>query len=292
MSDQLLVATKNSTPTVAQFRHKAEVPMLALGIILTSIVSLAALYVLFSGWELTPFAQGVLFGLVAPVLAFFFIRYTFWNTAANSVEVTVKQFPEIYTIYHDLAEEMGFSANGKGINKMPRLYISNGNGTMNAFASKCQLKRGYVVLYSDIADLAYTHGEFDTIKFILAHELGHIKCGHVNLWRVLINPVTTALFLDKTVTRAQEYTADRVACYYASEGSLGMISLFAGKNLGHKVDIDEYFNSIANHKDGLWLRVSNFLSSHAVGFRRMKALQDAKTKGWNIHGKMLWPTVF
>lgn len=208
MPDQLPAATTNSTPTVAQFRHKAEVPMLTLGVVLTTIVALAALYVLFSGWELTPFAQGVLVGLFAPILAFFVIRYMFWNTAANSVEVTDKQFPELYAIYRELAEEMGFSADGKGIDKLPQLYISNGNGALNAFASKCQLKRGYVVLYSDLVDLAYTHGEFDTIKFVLAHELGHIKCGHVNLWRGLIAPVTTALFLDKTVTRAQEYTAE------------------------------------------------------------------------------------
>lgn len=287
MPDQLPAATQSLTPTVAQFRHKAEVPMLTLGVVLTTIVALGALYVLFSGWELTTFAQGVLVGLFTPILAFFFIRYTFWNTAANSVEVTDKQFPELYAIYRKLAEEMGFSPEGKGIEKLPRLYVSNGNGLMNAFASKCQLKRGYVVLYSDLVDLAYTHGDFDTVKFVLAHELGHIKCGHVSLWRTLIAPVTTALFLDKTVTRAQEYTADRVACYYAPEGSLGMISLFAGKNLGPKVDIDEYFNSVDNHTDGLWLRVSNFMSSHAVGFRRMKALKNAKTQGWNVHGKML-----
>ena len=75
MPDQLPVATQSSTPTVAQFRHKAEVPMLTLGVVLTTIVALGALYVLFSGWELTTFAQGVLVGLFTPILAFFFIRY-------------------------------------------------------------------------------------------------------------------------------------------------------------------------------------------------------------------------
>ncbi|WJZ03767.1 M48 family metallopeptidase [Corynebacterium freiburgense] len=274
-------------PSVKEFRHKAEIPLLALGVLLTTAVTFGALYVVLRGDTLSSFAEGVVFGLATPLIVSFFIRYHYWNTISSAIEVTERQFPEIHSIYIEIAHAMGFHHDASGLRKLPRLYITNGNGKMNAFASKCQLHRGYVVLFSDLVDIAYTHGDFKTLRFILAHELAHIRCGHVNLWRTIITPVTTALFLDRSVTRAQEYTADRVACFYAPGDYKGMISLYAGKHLGKHVDLDEYFRSIDSHKNGFWLRVANFFSTHAVGYRRMKTLRETDLKGWNIHGKML-----
>ena len=276
-------------PTVREFRHRAEVPMLVLGGILTVLAVVACIFVILLGMSLSEFGQGVLVGILAPALAFFAIRWFYWSAITNAVEVTPAQFPEVYTIYHDLAQQMGFrpDAAGKGITRLPRLYIKNGNGVMNAYASKCQVSRGYVVIHSDLVDVGYTYQDWEFVRFVLAHELGHIKCGHVDLWRSMIRPVTTALRLQASVIRAQEYTADRVALYYAPAGGKGMIHLYCGKHLGHRVNMDEYFASVHAHKDGFWIKAANFLSDHAVGFRRMAALHEAETKGWDVHGKML-----
>ena len=276
-------------PTVREFRHRAEVPMLVLGGILTVLAVVACIFVILLGMSLSEFGQGVLVGILAPALAFFAIRWFYWSAITNAVEVTPAQFPEVYTIYHDLAQQMGFrpDAAGKGITRLPRLYIKNGNGVMDAYASKCQVSRGYVVIHSDLVDVGYTYQDWEFVRFVLAHELGHIKCGHVDLWRSMIRPVTTALRLQASVIRAQEYTADRVALYYAPAGGKGMIHLYCGKHLGHRVNMDEYFVSVHAHKDGFWIKVANFLSDHAVGFRRMAALHEAETKGWDVHGKML-----
>ena len=263
--------------------------MLVLGGILTVLAVVACIFVILIGMSLSEFGQGVLVGILAPALAFFAIRWFYWSVITNAVEVTPAQFPEVYTIYHDLAKQMGFrpDAAGKGITRLPRLYIKNGNGVMNAYASKCQVSRGYVVIHSDLVDVGYTYQDWEFVRFVLAHELGHIKCGHVDLWRSMIRPVTTALRLQASVIRAQEYTADRVALYYAPAGGKGMIHLYCGKHLGHRVNMDEYFASVHAHKDGFWIKVANFLSDHAVGFRRMAALHEAETKGWDVHGKML-----
>ena len=276
-------------PTVREFRHRAEVPMLVLGGILTVLAVVACIFVILLGMSLSEFGQGVLVGILAPALAFFAIRWFYWSAITNAVEVTPAQFPEVYTIYHDLAQQMGFrpDAAGKGITRLPRLYIKNGNGVMDAYASKCQVSRGYVVIHSDLVDVGYTYQDWEFVRFVLAHELGHIKCGHVDLWRSMIRPVTTALRLQASVIRAQEYTADRVALYYAPAGGKGMIHLYCGKHLGHRVNMDEYFASVHAHKDGFWIKAANFLSDHAVGFCRMAALHEAETKGWDVHGKML-----
>ena len=263
--------------------------MLVLGGILTVLAVAACIFVILLGMSLSDFGQGVLVGILAPALAAVAIRWFYWSAITNAVEVTPAQFPEVYTIYHDLAQQMGFrpAAAGKGITRLPRLYIKNGNGVMNAYASKCQVSRGYVVIHSDLVDVGYTYQDWEFVRFVLAHELGHIKCGHVDLWRSMIRPVTTALRLQASVIRAQEYTADRVALYYAPAGGKGMIHLYCGKHLGHRVNMDEYFASVHAHKDGFWIKVANFLSDYAVGFRRMAALHEAETKGWDVHGKML-----
>lgn len=89
------------------------------------------------------------------------------------------------------------------------------------------------------------------------------------------------------MTRAQEWTADRCAYYYAPEGKRSIMVLFAGKHLYSQVDFDEYMRSVRNHKDGFWLKLSNFMADHAVGFRRMEAIKETEEKGWDVYGKML-----
>ncbi|OQR53485.1 peptidase M48 [Bacillus sp. CDB3] len=256
--------------------------MIILEIFLLIVLISISIYLLLNGNEEQEFTMFVFWILVTPLFAFFFIRYMYWNTISNGVEITEKQFPELYQLYIDLTREMGFTENGKL--KTPRLYLTNGMGSMNAFASKCTLRRRYITIYSDLLDVAYEHNNFSFIRFVLAHELGHHKCGHTNLWRIMLKGIP---IFSKSFIRAQEYTADRVAMYYAEEGALDMIYLFAGKHLGSRVDLEEYFKSIEEHKDSIWLKLSNFLSDHPVGYRRMTTLKKAKEKGWDIHGKML-----
>nr|WP_200252492.1 M48 family metallopeptidase [Corynebacterium pygosceleis] len=224
-------------------------------------------------------------GLVTPVVALVLIRMMYRKAAANSIELTEKQLPELYAIYAEPGERMGFDTPGGP--DLPKLHLHNGNGVMNAYATECRKRAAYIVLNSDIVDLAYVHGDFGALRFIMAHELGHVKCRHISLWRLIYVPAMTLLFLGESATRAQEYTADRVAAYYAPGDVLTMVDLFAGKNLGHRIDVDEYFRTSDAHGEGLWLRFADFRSDHAVGFRRMGALRRTLTEGWDVHGKML-----
>lgn len=269
--------------TVKKLRYKYEIPMLIIGviIIIAFTTTLTLLYLL--NINIPKWIYMATIGLIVPFITFFTIRYYYSNYISNGIEITNEQLPEIYNMYYDLAIQMGF--NTKKL-KIPRLYLINGNGVMNAFASKCTLRKRYIVIHSDLLDLAYKFDEKNLIKFILAHELGHHLCGHTNIWRSIYTTFLKPLFLDKSLTRTQEYTADRVALYYAPEGAMSMIYLFSGKYMGSKIDLESYFNSIDLHKDNVWLKLNNFLSDHPVGFRRMKVLKEAKEKNnWNIHGR-------
>ncbi|MEM9656381.1 MAG: M48 family metallopeptidase [Actinomycetota bacterium] len=272
---------QTTDPTPAELRHRAEIPaLIAAGLITAGGVTVAVAAAA-SGAAAPAWATAALVGLLTPLLAgVIFIRYFYWKNIADGVEITDHQLPEVHAIYRDLVEEMS-------VHPSPRLYLANGNGALNAFASKCQVRRSYVVIWSDLIDIAYEHGDFAGIKFVLAHELGHIKCGHVDLWRQAIMAVPRLIFFGRTVIRAQEYTADRCAAYYAPEGAHSMMVLFAGKRMYRHCSIDACRASIANHKDGFWLKVANLLSDHAVGWRRIEPLANIETNGWDRHGKML-----
>ncbi len=255
--------------------------MLVLAGLLTLAAVIAAISALATGVDVPAWATTALIGLLTPfIAAVVIIRFLYWKEIANGVEITPTQLPELHATYAEMAAQMG-------MDELPRLYLRNGNGGLNAFAAKCQVRRSYVVIYSDLVDIAYEHGDFDGVKFVLAHELGHIHCGHVDLWRLGIMAIPRALFLGRSVTRAQEYTADRCAAYYAPEGAKSMMALFAGKRMYRRIDLDAYYDSVANHNDGFWMKFANFWSNHAVGFRRMQPLRNIEQTGWDVHGKML-----
>lgn len=281
--------TGSDLPSVRRLRHRSELPMLATAgtasvgaVLLVLVLAVAGLEE--PGWLTSAVAAAA----IAPLItALVMMRFLYWSTISNGVEVTPRQLPQLHTMFRDLGAQLGMTPEGEGLERLPRLYVVNGNGTMNAYATKCRIRRGYVVIYSDLLDVAYLNGDFETVRFILGHELGHIHCGHVSVWRAALRPVSMLLQLGQSVSRAQEYTADRVGCYLAPEGALGMVSVLAGKHVGTHVDVDAYFASVDDHEDGFWLKAANFRADHAVGFRRMTALRQASLEGWDVHGRML-----
>ena len=53
------------------------------------------------------------------------------------------------------------------------------------------------------------------------------------------------------------------------------------------LDLDAYFRSVGQHKDGFWLTFANFRADQPVGFRRMTTLRRVADEGWDVHGRML-----
>lgn len=69
-------------------------------------------YFLLNGGELSKWMSVILYGLLFLIIGFFAIRKNYWASVSNGVEITATQFPEIYQIFMELADEMGFSKNG------------------------------------------------------------------------------------------------------------------------------------------------------------------------------------
>lgn len=170
----------------------------------------------------------------------------------NSIKVTENQFPEIYDIVSTLSTTLG-------LKKTPAVYILQDSGILNAFATRF-FGRDFVVIYSEILELAYENGK-KSLEFIIAHELGHIKRKH-STKKILLFPSFIIPFLNSAYSRACEYTCDRIGHSLCPEGAVdGMLILSAGKKLYFKINVNEFICTSKKEK-GFWKWFAEIVSTH------------------------------
>lgn len=204
----------------------------------------------------------LLFALVYLFMQGFFVA----QIRANAVKLSSQQFSDVYQIVQDMAREMGFKS-------IPDVYLLQSGGLLNAFATRF-LSRNFVVIYSEIFELAYSKGK-DALRFVIAHELGHIQRKHLqNRW--LIIPGFIIPFLGTAYLRACEYTCDRFGKYYSKSNSTdGLIILAAGKVLYEKVNVEEYMKQIETER-GFFVWFAEKCATHPNLTKRVKQIKDMK----------------
>ena len=186
------------------------------------------------------------------------------NLKGNAVQVSERQFPDIHQLTVGLSHEMGLP-------KAPDVYIVQSGGILNAFASWF-FGTDFVVIYSDVLELAYENGE-PAVAFVLAHELAHVKRKHVT-HRLLFFPGMVMPFLGKAYSRACEYTCDCFGAHWRPDGAAdGLRVLAAGKRLYTRVDIEE-FRTQGIRDRGFWTWFAEILSTHPYLSNRLTALQE------------------
>jgi Zn-dependent protease with chaperone function len=180
----------------------------------------------------------------------------------NAVEITKDQLPEVYKIIEDQSQilELG---------NIPTMYLLQGEGIFNAFATRF-LGTDYVVLYSDVLEMAFTEG-IEAVEFIIAHELGHIKRNHVGFLKgLLLFPSLFVPFLRSAYSRACEYTCDNVRFALSPEGSRkGLLILASGKSLYKRVDLEAYVRN-ANNARGFSSWFDEICSTHPHLTKRLE----------------------
>jgi Zn-dependent protease with chaperone function len=212
-----------------------------------------------------------------PLLIYFFRLYAAAGVESNAVLVTEKQYPELYALYKKSADSMG-------ITRIPRFYVVNGNGALNAFALSCNTKHKIVVIHSELAKVARKNPS--AIEFVLAHELGHHKLGHTSLFRNMITIIPNFInIFGASVSRAQEYSADRVAMSLVGD-TTALSSLAAGVDFYDTMDIEAYHQQCLDQQKSFLMRVTNWFSDHAILNKRYLALRAFAEKGPSAHGEM------
>ncbi|HAZ61080.1 MAG TPA: hypothetical protein DCY89_05845 [Gammaproteobacteria bacterium] len=197
----------------------------------------------------------------------------------NGVKLGPSQLPDIHRRVVRIAADLGFR-------ETPDAYVVQAGGTLNAMAAR-MLGRNFIVLYSDLIEAC--EGNDEAIDFIVAHELGHLRAGHL-AFNWLLLPGHLLPFLGAAYSRACEYTADRYGISVAADRARaldGLVVLAAGGRLAAQVDRRALVDQ-QRDLHGPLMRIAHWMSTHPPIPARLAAL-DA---GLETHSVNYWPSAF
>jgi Zn-dependent protease with chaperone function len=252
-------------------RHPAETPMFIFMVVLNFAILAILLVFLIStalipsdlrdsNWEPTIRAIAAVILLVAPALLL--VRQVQRASIRGSaVRLSRTQFPDLYGSMDDFAVTLG-------VKPTPIVYLANGNGTLNAFAAQSGWTNNYVVLSNELfANLRNDNRE--GTRFILGHEIAHIRLHHVALWYNLVLCYSSLIpILGSTLSRLREYSCDRNGAALEPKGELGLIVLSAGRYAAENVQVDELVEQ-GRDLGGFWIEFSQLPRSHPWTVRRL-----------------------
>ena len=266
------LAPRGLSPYGQPARHRFEIPLLILAIVVTVFAYLIAI----ASAAMGKVSDIVLVLLAAPIIIYYFRGTTFAGQRVNGVKMSPTQFPEGFYLVQEAAARFGMK-------KAPDAYVVLGNGLINAFASGHGFRR-FVVVYSDLFEVGGDGRQPDALAFVIGHEVGHIAAGHVSYWRQLGMFASSYIpIIGSSLIRAQEYTADNHGFCFRPQGAPGTMGVLgAGKYLVGQVGFDEFANR-SGTETGFFVWLVNAMSSHPVLTWRAAALRDRSR-----HGKILF----
>ncbi|MES2017816.1 MAG: M48 family metalloprotease [Pseudomonadota bacterium] len=210
-------------------------------------------------------------GIALLMLLVGFVLYLFAQSTliahikGNGVELSERQFPELFAQFAACCDRLE-------IKNRPEVYILNGNGGLNAFATKF-LGTQFVVLFSDVVDAMDEHP--DGVRFYIGHELGHLRMGHLSghlvRWPALWLPLLGAAY-----ARAKESTCDRhgLACSSSPEGAArSLAALSAGVKRWKDIDVATYVGQ-ASHSSGFWMSFHELTTGYPWLTKRVARVAD------------------
>ncbi len=193
------------------------------------------------------------------VLAHIMRGYLVGLIRGNAVKLGPHQFADIHQIVMSQSQALGLT-------NVPDIYLLQAGGSLNAFATRF-MGADYIVLFSDVLEQAYEKN-IETVEFITAHELGHVKRNHI-LKRLIVLPALFVPFLGNAYSRACEYTCDSIGASLSPEGAKsGLLVLAAGTKLFRKVDLHQ-FTEQQHTESGFWMWFSEIVSTHPHLVKRL-----------------------
>ena len=257
-------------------RHPAEVPffvfMVVLNVVIVALIVNLAWFLPFlpdrykdTGWATAIRAAYIGLLLFVPFLiAIREIQRA--SVRGTAVELSPNQFPELFRTADEFARVLG-------LRRRPDIYLANGNGALNAFAAQAT-GHDYVVLSNELFVNLYNDNR-DGLRFILGHELGHIRLRHVALWyQIAIAYSGIIPVLGPTLSRLREYSSDRHGAYLSPNGETGLVLLASGRYTENVVDIGQLLRQ-ATKLRGFWVGLAQLSRSHPFTVRRLERLYQA-----------------
>lgn len=203
---------------------------------------------------------------------------TYGTNFGGGILLSKKQFPEVYKMTKKMAQEIG-------LRKTPDILLVNGNGALNAFACTVPAVRNAIIIYSDIFHGCLSKNDWQSLQFIIGHELGHIKFNHTKWWyNFLSMPLNfipgVNVVLGRAISRANEYSCDKLGAKLSHDKTgKSLMILQAGKHDYQNVNFEEFVEQ--QDRGNIWVTVSNWFMDHPITLWRIMAIKR------NHHGG-LW----
>ena len=220
----------------------------------------------------------VLVGTLGTALLYLLMGFIFYLFAQSGliawlrgtgVRLSQDQFPDLYLQYLECCKKLN-------IVEPPEAYILQGDGIMNAFATRF-LGRNFVIVLTDTIDAMRELP--DGINFYFGHELGHIKQGHLtgHFWRM---PVLWLPLIGAAYARAQEYTCDmhgRACCNSPESAGRALSVLAAGAEKWKNIDLVQYARQTMTNR-GFFPDLHELMSGYPWLTKRVARTISPETK--------------
>ena len=198
---------------------------------------------------------------------FFFLTHLAFiaHLRGSAVRLGPEQLPDLYRRVEELSAQVGMEP--------PAAYLMQAGGTLNALATRF-LGSDFIVLYSDLLESCGDNAA--ARDFIIAHELGHLRAGHLR-WRWLLVPGLAVPFLGSAYSRACERTCDRLGFDASADPQQaldGLCILAAGAREGRRINRRALVAQRDDLKTG-WMRIGRWLSSHPPIAERLAVLDPS-----------------
>jgi len=181
------------------------------------------------GWLIIAISMiGIFYAFLAGVAAWFASGLLAAHLKSESIKVTPEQLPVLHGSLEEVCRKLKLS-------KIPEFYIVQHNGVLNAFATR-HSGRNFIVIFSDLLE-ALGH-DSPQVRFLIGHEIGHIRRNHL-LKRLLLIPSMIIPLIGKAYHRACEATCDRFGLFAAGNtqgATLGLTVLAGGKEAAPMVN--------------------------------------------------------
>lgn len=237
--------------------------MLAFSVIVYAVLGLALIMVFIEN-----VVQGLIYlaGIVLIVGCVFLLQWVVKGflvglIKGNAVRITEKQYPQVFEIVREQARHLG-------LKDMPDIYV--GDGAFNAFVMRF-VGAKVLMLYSPVLETAL-HGDDSILRFVIGHELGHIKRKHLTTgkWLILARIIP---FLSNAYSRGCEYTCDRVGFHFSRKGAIeGILILSTGKEIYSKINVDQFVDDSVNN-GSFWMWFSEKFLTHPHVSKRLNEIR-------------------
>lgn len=196
----------------------------------------------------------------------------------NGVEISAEQRPDLHQQLSDCCSQLGIAT-------PPKAYLLNGEGMLNAFATRF-LGTEYVVLLSSTVDAMAQHP--DGVRFYIGHELGHLRRKHLQgsllRWPVLWLPLLGAAY-----SRARERSCDlhgAACCATPAQAAQALLALAAGGGQWASVDLAAFLAQ-ARRGGGFWMSFHGLISGYPWVTERVARVTGAMTD-WPRRHPLAW----